>query len=133
MASCCAVSSTLCSRYCCSLYLGSLLCDIVREYTRTNIVVLNGGGIRAPIAQGPIAAEDVLTVLPFGNDLVKLTLTGTQVREILESSASRAPGDGGFLQVSGVRFRIKSGKAVVIEAFREMGTVQAAVDGRVAR
>ncbi len=162
--------------------LGSLLCDIVREYTHTDIVVLNGGGIRAPIAKGPITTEDVLTVLPFGNDIVKLTLTGTQVREMLESSASRAPGDGGFLQVSGVRFRIKSGKAVdievagkpldptaeytiattdflytggdgytmfeqgkdpypygvrlsavVIEAFREMGTVQADVDGRIAR
>ncbi len=162
--------------------LGSLLCDILREYACTDIVVLNGGGIRAPIAQGPITARDVLTVLPFGNDIIKVALTGRQVQEMLDRSASLSPGDGGFLQVSGLRFRIEGGKAVdisvgdqpldaaseytvattdflytggdgytmfeegkdpypyrvrlsavVIEAFRETGTVQAEVGGRIAR
>ena len=61
--------------------------------------------------KGPVTAKDVITVLPFGNDVVKVTLTGAQVQQMLDSSASRTGGDGGFLQVSGVRFRIAGGKA----------------------
>ncbi len=95
--------------------LGDLLCDITREYARTDIALLNGGGIRAPIAAGPVTARDVITVLPFGNDLVRVALTGEQVRQLLDRSASLPAGDGGFLQVSGLRYRISNGQATDIK------------------
>ena len=39
----------------------------------------NGGGIRAGIDEGEITFGEVLTVLPFGNELCTVKLTGAQV------------------------------------------------------
>ena len=68
-----------------------------------------GGGIRAPIAKGEITIGDVISVLPFGNDPVIVTLTGAELKEIFERSVSSVPNEfGGFLHVSGMKFEFDS-------------------------
>ena len=46
----------------------------------------NGGGIRAAIDQGPITVGEVINVLPFGNTLATMELTGAELKEAFEIS-----------------------------------------------
>ncbi len=53
---------------------------------RADAAIQNGGGVRTAVKTGPISFNDALTVLPFSNVLVELTLTGTQVQDVLEDA-----------------------------------------------
>ena len=64
--------------------LGDLLTDILRTETGSDLAVLNGGGIRTDIPQGPVRVKQVKDVLPFNNFPVVLRLTGREMREVLE-------------------------------------------------
>lgn len=96
--------------------LGNLVTDAMlakakEKYPETVISFQNGGGIRAPIDQGPITTGEVINVLPFGNDPVIATLTGQEIKDILEHSVRQAPAEnGGFLHVSGMEFYYDSEK-----------------------
>ena len=69
------------------------------------IAIVNGGGIRASIPAGEVTVSQVLEVLPFGNTVTRLDLTGAQVKRALEHGVSQVEqGDGSFPHVSGVRF-----------------------------
>ena len=94
--------------------LGNLITDVIRSMAQADIAFVNGGGIRASIGEGEITVEGVLTVLPYGNHLVTMQLSGSQVLEILNKNAQLEPGSGGFLQVSGLRMEIKSGKITAL-------------------
>ncbi|HEY4552870.1 MAG TPA: 5'-nucleotidase C-terminal domain-containing protein [Bacillaceae bacterium] len=90
--------------------LGNLIADSMlakaRESVDADIAMQNGGGIRASIPQGEITLGDVLTVMPFGNTLVTVDLTGEQVVQALEHSVSNIENAAGqFMQVSGIRFK----------------------------
>ena len=61
----------------------------------------NSGGIRADIPAGDITRGEVIEAFPFQNVLATTTLTGAQVKEVLEQGAS---GQYGMVQVSGLRF-----------------------------
>ncbi|MBP3950197.1 5'-nucleotidase C-terminal domain-containing protein [Bacillus sp. YZJH907-2] len=89
--------------------LGNLITDGMlskaKESGPATIAFQNAGGIRASIDEGDITLGDVLTVLPFANNLVTLDLTGAEIIEALEVSVSTAgEGHGRFLQVAGLRF-----------------------------
>lgn len=71
----------------------------------TVIAVQNGGGIRASIDVGDITYGEVLTVMPFGNSLAIMNLTGAELKTALEHSVSNFPAEnGGFLHVAGMEF-----------------------------
>ncbi|ALS76303.1 hypothetical protein AUC31_14355 [Planococcus rifietoensis] len=81
----------------------------------TTIALQNGGGIRASIEPGPITYGEVLTVLPFGNALAIMEVTGQELKDALEHSVREYPKEnGGFLHVSGMFFNY-DGKAPVGE------------------
>lgn len=94
--------------------LGNLIADAIRWETRADIVIQNGGGIRADIDASDITVGDVLTVLPFGNTVATATLSGELVIQALENGVSavsvadgmisRSGLNGRFPQVSGMRF-----------------------------
>ncbi len=90
--------------------LGNLLTDIAREYAQADVALLNGGGIRDSISRGPVAIKDVLKVLPFGNQLATVDLTGQQLLAVLEFDAALPRPAGGFLQVSGLNLVIDGDK-----------------------
>jgi 5'-nucleotidase/UDP-sugar diphosphatase len=87
--------------------LGNLIADILRAYAEADVALINGGGIRASIDEGPITVEEVMMVLPFGNLLATVELTGEQLLEALRHDASLPRPDGGFLQVSGLSMTIR--------------------------
>ena len=90
--------------------LGNLITDGMLDKAKefnpnTVIAIQNGGGIRAAIDKGDITLGDIITVLPFGNTLATMDLTGEQILTALEHSVSKAPGEsGGFLHVSGMKY-----------------------------
>ncbi|WP_080843959.1 5'-nucleotidase C-terminal domain-containing protein [Cytobacillus gottheilii] len=95
--------------------LGNLIADGMlakaNEFVKTDIAIQNGGGIRASINEGDITLGEVLTVLPFGNTLVTIELTGEEILAALEHSVgSVETGEGRFLQVAGMQFKYDQNK-----------------------
>ena len=74
------------------------------------VAITNGGGIRAAINPGDVTKKDVNTVLPFGNTVAVVYVTGAELLEALEASTYSLPG-GGFPQVSGLNFTVDTTKA----------------------
>ncbi len=86
--------------------LGDLCADAYLDQSSgADIALVNGGGIRVPIAKGDITLNDILKVHPFGNSLTVIEVTGQQVLDALEWSVHSAPGEfGGFDHVAGLTF-----------------------------
>lgn len=71
------------------------------------VAILNGGGIRASVPAGDISRSDIKTVLPFGNTIAVIYVTGADILEALEASTFSTPeAIGGFPQVSGIRYSV---------------------------
>jgi 5'-nucleotidase len=89
--------------------VADFIADAFRREAGADVALVNGGSIRADsvISAGELSLRDVLSILPFGNDLVKIEVTGETLRKAIEHGVSRtAPGaePGRFPQVSGLRF-----------------------------
>ena len=74
------------------------------------VAITNGGGIRAAIKPGDVTKKDINTVLPYGNTVAVIYVTGAELLEALEASTYSLP-IGGFPQVAGINFTLHTGKA----------------------
>ncbi|HFU3975936.1 TPA: cell surface ecto-5'-nucleotidase Nt5e [Streptococcus suis] len=108
--------------------LGNAVTDAIYAYgqtgfsNKTSLAVTNGGGLRATIAKDqPVTKGDIIAVLPFGNIISQIKVTGQQIQDMFTKSLSSvlqtdketgkfildengAPlfeASGGFLQISG--------------------------------
>ncbi|MFS0780427.1 bifunctional metallophosphatase/5'-nucleotidase [Bacillus sp. 1P06AnD] len=96
----------------------------------TTIALQNGGGVRTTIKAGDITTSDILTVLPFGNALGIMELTGAEIQEALEHSVKEAPKpSGAFLQIAGLKYTYDSTKP---EGSRVLSVEAADKDGHYA-
>lgn len=87
--------------------LGNLVADAYRSLMVADVAVTNGGGVRADILAGEITYEEIINVLPFGNEISLIEVTGEQIMQALEMGAMESPNEfGGFLQVSGMTYTI---------------------------
>ena len=97
--------------------LGDVITDALvwkatQEGEAVDAAITNGGGIRATIEAGDITKKDINTVLPFGNTLSIIKITGAELLEVLEASTFCTPeAIGGFPQVSGIEFTLNTTKA----------------------
>jgi 5'-nucleotidase len=86
--------------------LGDIIADSQNLADGTAFAFMNPGGIRAdlvvPTGGGNFTWNDLFTIQPFGNTLVKMDLTGAQIKAVLEqqwqSTVTR------FLQISGLGY-----------------------------
>ncbi|MDD3515528.1 MAG: bifunctional UDP-sugar hydrolase/5'-nucleotidase [Synergistaceae bacterium] len=98
--------------------LGNFITDALRWRFRTDIGMINGGGIRGDriFPAGNVSWKTLLEILPYNNPIHIVTLKGSQIRQILELSAgalkggpddhydpNNRPHTGAFLQLSGLR------------------------------
>ena len=97
--------------------LGNIITDGMLEKAKkstTKKVVMafqNGGGIRAAIPAGNITTGQVITVLPFGNTLALVDVTGAELKDTFEHAVKDAPKEsGGFLHVAGAKLEYDSSK-----------------------
>ncbi len=85
--------------------IGNMVTDAFVEYGRrqgwrTDVAFYNAAGIRGSLRAGPVTYGQLYAVLPFGNAVVNVDLTGAELREVLEDAAGRA----GRLQIGGGSF-----------------------------
>ncbi len=81
--------------------------DTMRDEAGADVALTNGGGIRSDqvYEPGPIIRRDVIAILPFANNVVKVELDGASILEALENGVSRVEdGDGRFPHVSGMAY-----------------------------
>lgn len=91
--------------------LGNLLADAMKEETKADLAITNGGGIRDSIDVGDITKEEVLKVLPFGSYIITKEVKGEDLVKVLEHATDAYPNvEGKFPQVSGITFKIDMSK-----------------------
>lgn len=79
--------------------VGDLVADTMHAaMPDVDLAITNSGGLRANLPEGQITREDLQAVMPFDNRLVRLALTGAQLRDVLRIGSS---GGHGVLQVAG--------------------------------
>jgi 2',3'-cyclic-nucleotide 2'-phosphodiesterase/3'-nucleotidase len=82
--------------------LGNWITDVMRWKTGADIGLQNTGGIRANILSGPISKGMIFNVCPFGNTLVTFTLSGQEIKKLLEQDIERG---SDRLQISGFKYK----------------------------
>ncbi|MFQ5557785.1 MAG: 5'-nucleotidase C-terminal domain-containing protein, partial [Acidimicrobiales bacterium] len=126
----------------CESLVGDVVTDAMRDRYGTDFAITNSGGLRSPLTcpgtdipgdfcnpgdEGRITRGQVLTVLPFGNSVVTLTVTGADLKDHLERGVSAMPGvSGRFAQVSGLCFSYDIEAPV---GSRVLSAVRQAADG----
>lgn len=87
--------------------IGDLVADAMKDYTKADMAIINGGGIRAErvFPAGPLTKKDIMDAMPFANYVEKLDITGDQLYQALENGISLIEsGAGRYPQVSGIQF-----------------------------
>ncbi|ELZ38672.1 bifunctional metallophosphatase/5'-nucleotidase [Halorubrum tebenquichense] len=87
--------------------MGNFIADAMRDDTGADVAVQNGGSIRTDTRYEPgaLTRRDVVNVLPFGNEVTVLEVSGETLRAVLENGVSEVERlSGRFPQVSGIRY-----------------------------
>lgn len=84
--------------------LGDLIADAQCSIMVTDVAFMNPGGIRTDIDTGDITWGDLFSVQPFTNYLVKLSMTGQQIYDVLNQqwAVQELPL---MLQISGMTYK----------------------------
>ncbi|PWW37901.1 MULTISPECIES: 5'-nucleotidase C-terminal domain-containing protein [Paenibacillus] len=101
--------------------LGNLIADSMRhadfgdKASAADFAFMNPGGIRADLPKGDVTFADLAKIQPFGNTLVKLELTGEQIKTLLQQQwGTNADGTPNTktLQISGLKYTADFNKPV---------------------
>ncbi len=104
--------------------LGNFVTDVVRDAAKVHMVIATSSSFREPIPPGPLVTGDLLTAMPYKNQILIYDLKGEHIQELLNYSLSRQGSDF-FSQVSGVRFNVDGGQAVNIQILNNPSNPQA--------
>jgi 2',3'-cyclic-nucleotide 2'-phosphodiesterase (5'-nucleotidase family) len=128
----------------CESLIGNVTTDAMRLRYSVDFAITNSGGLRADLTcpttdnssdfcpaytppPFPITRGQVLTVLPFGNVVVTLSVNGAELKAMLENGVSSMPAvNGRFPEVSGLCFTYDISASV---GSRVTGAVRQAADG----
>jgi 2',3'-cyclic-nucleotide 2'-phosphodiesterase (5'-nucleotidase family) len=92
--------------------LGNLIAEALKDVAGSDVALTNGGGIRTSIDVGDITKGEVLTVLPFGNTVRVIELTGADLIAAIENGLMEAPeANGAFPHIAGMTVEYDSTKA----------------------
>lgn len=120
--------------------LSNLVADVLREAAvdvlgkSADMGLVNVGGIRNVLTEGPITTENIYEILPFENSLCILSMKGSAMKHLFENIAARY-GEG----VSGVQLEVSKdgkllqatigGKPVEDEKMYTVATIDYLADG----
>ena len=115
--------------------LGNWLADIYRASARADVAIVNGGSIRSNTTYGPgtLSKRDILSILPFENPIVKLDITGRDLRRALEHGLAETREtleSGRFPQISGLRIAFDARRPAGNRVTRVAVNDEALDDGR---
>jgi 2',3'-cyclic-nucleotide 2'-phosphodiesterase (5'-nucleotidase family) len=95
--------------------LGNMITEALLHYSGADVALTNGGGIRSSIAEGEVNKGDVLTVLPYGNTVRVIELTGADIKAAIENGIDEYPeAKGAFPHIAGM--------TVTFDATKEAGS-----------
>jgi 5'-nucleotidase len=89
------------------------------EMGGAQVALLNASGVRVPLPSGDIKYADAFQMMPFGNNLVVMTLTGAQLKAVVEQQY------GGALPPAGQRphaLATSAGLTYAVDMSRAPGT-----------
>jgi len=81
--------------------LGNWSSLVTKDAAKTDFAFSNNGGLRCDIPKGDIKTGDIWTLMPFDNTIYTMTMTGAQIKTVLEDAVQ----DGGMgIQEAGISF-----------------------------
>jgi 5'-nucleotidase len=104
--------------------LGSLIADAARLSANATIGLHNPGGVRDDLPRGEVSYADLHRVLPFDNAVVRLTLTGKQLRQLVSETRSYY-----YSNLSVDSFTLGDGTAIRAEELYTLATNDFLADG----
>lgn len=81
--------------------LGYFVSDIIRKEVDAQIGMMNSGGIRCAIEKGNITVGKLYEVLPFDNTVVKIKLTGEQLKRVVNNGIKNE--SIGWIEIAGLK------------------------------
>ncbi len=94
--------------------LGNLITEAMLDISGADVALTNGGGIRASIDAGDVTKGEVLTVLPYGNTVTAIEVTGADIKAAIENGIDTYPeAKGAFPHIAGM--------TVTFDATKEVG------------
>ena len=92
--------------------LGNMLTEALLNISGADVAFTNGGGIRTSIDIGEVTKGEILTVLPFGNTVRVIELTGADIIAAIENGISNYPEPkGAFPHIAGMTVTFDSSNA----------------------
>ena len=99
--------------------IAPVICDAMLWKTEqvgleADFAILNAGGARIAVPTGDITVGTVYTLMPFGNSLAVLDMSGAQAVAVLEDALSNifddGNSDGSFPYTAGLRYAVEAGQ-----------------------
>ena len=96
--------------------ISNIVAQAFREMSNlSDIAIQNGGGTRVDVAAGDYTLGDAYTLLPFNNTIVELSMTGQEIKNVLEDALDYAlspdGSTGAYPYAAGLRWDVDSSKA----------------------
>lgn len=85
--------------------VGSWVSETVKQFTSSDIGIYNSGGLRVDWYKGPLILKDVWQLEPFGNNIVKIKVTG---KELFQMFTYRLQVTSDYIQASGIQITSNS-------------------------
>ncbi|TCM59386.1 5'-nucleotidase [Acinetobacter calcoaceticus] len=81
-----------------------------KNYFKADVSFQNAGGVRVDVARGDVSVENIYQVLPFSNKLVRLDMTGAEIKATLEDAmhavVTRSESIGSYPYTGGLRWNV---------------------------
>lgn len=89
--------------------IGSWIASIFKEATKSDLGIINSGGIRKGVGAGYLTKLDVIEMLPFKNYLTTFDITGEELLSMMTFLADKSlNSDRHDIQLSGISYKYKS-------------------------
>ena len=85
--------------------LGNLIADAYRSTFNSDFAFISLRSIRSNLDAGNILWGELSKISPFGNDLIAMTLTGSQLKRLLNQQWNSGKSSTSMLQISGMKYK----------------------------
>lgn len=101
--------------------LGQWEADAIKNKSKTDVTLINSGGLRKDLPKGIITINDIWEINPFGNTIVTFNISGKGLKEIFKNNIKNFVnevdelGSSDMIIVSGVKVKYDSKKVLAKE------------------
>ena len=83
--------------------LGNIFVDFMKDLTKSDISILNSGGLRTTLIPGNITQNDIYNMFPFDNQIVTFKLNGYDLKKLIKNIQI---GNYSFYPISGIKITV---------------------------